>query len=267
MYYSQHGEDVILDALFRDKERGFFVEVGCIDGRRFSNSLTFEDRGWRGICVEAHAGYIELLTKNRPNSIVCHCAAGEIDEETTFYANARGSLSTLDKSMEKRWKADYAEYFSGFEMQKVNKVRLSTLFDQLDAPDIDFLSLDIEGYELEALKGINFSKHRPAVLVVEVDAADHEVQIDAMLKAAGYAKSLRLGPNLFYFRDPEMVEIIAGKVLDAELCHTRHPLDEEPDKMVPAHIDLRLAALAVQRQPRRTTFREKLAGLLNRLRG
>lgn len=266
MYYSQHGEDVILDALFRDRAEGFFVEVGCIDGRRFSNSLTFEERGWRGICVEAHAGYIELLTKNRPNSIVCHCAAGEIDEETTFYANARGSLSTLDKSMEKRWKADYAEYFSGFDVQNVSKVRLSTLFDRLEAPAIDFLSLDIEGYELQALKGIDFLRHRPAVLVVEVDAAEHELQIDAMLEAAGYVKSLRLGPNLFYFADPEMVARIADRVLDAELCHTRHPLDEGADRMVAAHIDMRSAAMAVQRPPRRTTLREKVAGLLNRLR-
>ena len=76
-YYSQHGEDFLLDRLLSDKKRGFFVEVGCIDGRRFSNTLIFEERGWRGLCVEAHTGYIELLRQNRPNSIVCHCAAGE----------------------------------------------------------------------------------------------------------------------------------------------------------------------------------------------
>ncbi len=64
------------------------------------------------MCVEAHAGYIELLKKNRPNSIICHCAAGEKDEaNATFYANARGSLSTLDRSREERWKKDFSGYF------------------------------------------------------------------------------------------------------------------------------------------------------------
>jgi len=53
-YYSQHGEDFILDLIFDHKKSGFFVEVGCIDGLRFSNTLFFEKLGWKGICIEAH---------------------------------------------------------------------------------------------------------------------------------------------------------------------------------------------------------------------
>jgi hypothetical protein len=67
--------------------------------RRFSNTLFFESKGWKGLCVEAHADYIQLLGNNRPGSIVEHAEVGERDKaDTEFYANSRRSLSTLDRS-------------------------------------------------------------------------------------------------------------------------------------------------------------------------
>ena len=117
-FYSQNGEDVILNELFKEQKNGFFVEVGCIDGKLFSNTLTFEEGGWKGICIEAHSGYIELLRKNHPKSIICHCAAAETDEDNViFYANSRGSLSTLDKSKESEFRKRYNKFFTGFEEQ------------------------------------------------------------------------------------------------------------------------------------------------------
>lgn len=224
-YYSQNGEDALLELVFGDQKEGFFIEVGCIDGRRFSNTLAFEERGWKGMCVEAHAGYIEMLNKNRPNSIVCHCAAGEVDENAVFYANARGSLSTLDKTKEEHWQIHYAPYFSGFEEQPVKKVRLSTLLDTYQISEIDILSLDIEGYEVEALKGLDLSRHRPKVMVIESDDIQHESQLDELILPYGYIKSIRLFANIFYVRDKELEKKLKGKKQTIQLMHTQHPLD------------------------------------------
>ena len=161
-YYSQHGEDYLLDCIFAGQSNGFFVEVGCIDGRRFSNTLTFEERGWHGMCIEAHAGYIELLRRNRPDSIICHCAAGETDaQDVTFFANSRGSLSTIDPSKEAEFREKYAKDFTGFEPQTVAMRRLDSLFDEYQVPQIDILSLDVEGYEVPALKGLDFRRYSP----------------------------------------------------------------------------------------------------------
>jgi FkbM family methyltransferase len=237
-YYSQHGEDLILDEMLKNQKSGFFVEVGCIDGRKFSNTLAFEERGWKGICVEAHDGYIQALTENRPNSVVCHCAAGEADEDTVFYANARGSLSTLDKTKEKEWKKGYKDYFSGFEEQKVSKVRLSTLFNQLGVTDIDILSLDIEGYEIEALKGLDLTKHKPKILVVESDNLRHEAKLDFILIGSGYHKVINFGGNIFYVTDLASFQKIKGKVLKGTIIHTQHPLDNTGEKSIPVEIQL-----------------------------
>jgi FkbM family methyltransferase len=236
-YYSQYGEDALLDLVFGGQKEGFFIEVGCIDGRRFSNTLTFEERGWKGMCVEAHAGYIDMLKKNRPNSIICHCAAGETDEDAIFYANARGSLSTLDKTKEESFQHNYGSYFSGFEEQHVKKARLSTLLDAYQVGEIDILSLDIEGYEVEALKGLDLIRHRPKVMVIESDNPQHEAQLDALILPQGYTKSVNLNVNLFYVRDKEMDKVLRGKKLGICLTHTQHPLDKDGDKEVIVNID------------------------------
>lgn len=237
-YYSQHGEDFVLDQLFVDKKKGFFVEVGCIDGRRFSNTLSFEERGWKGLCVEAHSGYIDLLKRNRPNSIICHCAAGERDEdEVIFYANSRGSLSTLDRSKEDHFREKYREYFTGFQEQRVRKTRLDTLFHEHGIGEIDILSMDIEGYEFEALKGINFQQFRPKVLVVESDSLAHERRIDSVLIPNGYTKSVKIVQNILYLRDEKMEKRIKNKTFRVRLIHTRHPLDQGEDVIKETEID------------------------------
>jgi FkbM family methyltransferase len=243
-YYSQHGEDFFLDQIFKNQREGFFVEVGCIDGRRFSNTLTFEERGWKGLCVEAHAGYIELLKKNRPNSIVCHCAAGEKDEdEVPFYANSRGSLSTLDKSQEEHFRKKYGVHFTGFELQRVPKRRLDTLFKQNEISKIDLLSIDIEGYEIEALKGIDFSRYRPRVIVVETQDREEEQKLDQLFEQVGYHRVARLACNLFYAFDATLSSKVHDKCFQGvSLLHTAHPLDHCGDQRVKVRIDTRTAA-------------------------
>jgi FkbM family methyltransferase len=239
-YYSENGEDFLLDQLFKDKTHGIFVEVGCIDGRRHSNTLTFEERGWSGLCVEAHTGYIEMLQKNRPNSIICSCAVGETDQDqVVFYANRWGSLSSQDKSKGHEFQRRFGPRFAGFEEQIVQKRRLDSLFRTHSVTEIDILSIDIEGYEVEALKGIDFGQFRPIVIVVESESRDHRRQMDAILLPNGYIRSVRLAQNIFYLRDPLMERSIKGKVFSVTLNRTRHPLDEDEDKLITTRIDTR----------------------------
>jgi FkbM family methyltransferase len=241
-FYSQNGEDIILNELFKDKKEGFFVEIGCIDGRRFSNTLTFEERGWKGLCVEAHVGYIELLKKNRPNSIICHCAVGEQDEDdVTFYANARGSLSSLDGNRESYFREKYDKWFTGFEQQKVKKRSLNSIFRYYNIEKIDILSLDIEGYEVQALKGLNLDHFKPRVFVIEEDNADDEVAIDRILIPHGYSKAYRQAQNVFYLSSEVPFISPDGKIIKAMLTHTQHPLDDDGDKLV--EVELRCKAI------------------------
>lgn len=201
MFYSQNGEDFIIDQIFQGAKDGFFVEVGCIDGRLFSNTLHFEEKGWKGMCIEAHQDYIGLLSRNRPNSRVCHCAVGEKNADAIpFYATERGSLSTLDKEQENRWKKDFSQFFNGFTVQSVPMRTLTSIFLEEGVTEIDLLSIDIEGYEVEALGGLDFERFRPKVIVVESDSPEHEQRIAEMLQPYSYRKVVHLNENLFFIR-------------------------------------------------------------------
>ena len=89
-FYGQYGEDIKILPLFEKNYSGWFVEVGAMEGARFSNTYLFELMGWKGICIEPHPDYFDLLKKNRSRSITIHAAAGREDKnEVDFYTNFR----------------------------------------------------------------------------------------------------------------------------------------------------------------------------------
>jgi FkbM family methyltransferase len=226
-YFSQNGEDVILWELFKEDDfAGHFLDVGALDGRRFSNTLSFEQYGWSGMCVEAHPDYIELLKMNRPLSEVVHAAVTNKNQEAiTFYANSRGSLSTLDKSLESHF-ARYGKFFTGFEEIQVPAMTIDTIIGNKYA-NIDLVSIDIEGGEPEALEGFSLHRYFPRVLVLEELNQARGVRICQHMEKNGYLFARKLVNNLFFCRDREDVDIIREAKTDKELIHTPHPLDKE----------------------------------------
>ncbi|MEM9372249.1 MAG: FkbM family methyltransferase [Planctomycetota bacterium] len=211
-----------------------FVEVGCIDGRRFSNTLAFEQAGWQGLCIEAHPGYIDALRTNRPGSTVVHAAAGAHDADSIpFYANSRGTLSTLDPGLESQFRNNYGRYFTGFERIDVPLRKISTMLDDAGLDRIDLLSIDVEGCDAAALSGVDLKRHRPALIVIEIDSDPDARSINAQCTDAGYTPICSLSNNHFFIRDEECD--VASRRLSAapfrvQLTHTAHPLDDEPDQ-------------------------------------
>ena len=236
-YYSQNGEDCILWALFENQSTpGFFVEVGALDGMRFSNTYSFEQAGWSGVCIEAHPDYISPLRRNRPNAVVVHAAVGDEDKETvSFYANSRGSFSTLDPSLENEFRK-YGKYFTGWEIKQVRLCTLNTILSQAHAPvPIDIVSVDIEGTEINVLQGFDIDKYRPRVLVIEALDNLRERELDVHMTRTGYIRARKLSSNIFYCREEADAQIIANASTHFPLTHTQHPCDLVQS---PAHTSL-----------------------------
>jgi FkbM family methyltransferase len=226
-YYGQRGDDFLLWLPFLEREsKGYFVEVGALDGKRFSNTYSFEEQGWTGVCVEAHPDYIELVRQNRPKSNVIFAAAGDEIGTVTFYANSRGSLSTLNPGQEEHFKT-YGVYFTGFEEHQVPMLTLTQMLAEANAPHkIDVLSIDVEGAEMLVLNGMDWSTYQAQVIIIEADGGEAEQRIDEFFARIGYHKARNYFGNVIYCRQQTDAQLIAKTEVNCIAIHTPHPLDK-----------------------------------------
>ena len=231
-FVSQHGEDILLwKALGRTDGPRYFVEVGCIDGIRHANTYALERRGWRGVCVEAHPGFIELLRKNRPNSKVFHAAAAaEPSESLTFYADPAGDLSSLAKPDDAAMAAAFGEFYRGVEAIEVPARTLDEMLAEADAPaDFEVLSMDIEGGETRALAGLDLHRWQPRVIVLEASDDERVQTFRDLLEPSGYRLARRLGINAFFARRPADRRRLRMARIDGWLYRPPHPSQPEAE--------------------------------------
>lgn len=177
---------------YLDFQNGFFVEVGANDGISQSNTLYFEKhKGWKGLLIEAIPVLAEKCRQNRPRCIVECCAlvACDYPEETVEmrYCNlmslvkgAFGSDLEDDRYIESG--TQFLREGDTSYVVTVPAKTLSTVLDSYEISHIDYLSLDVEGYEAEVLRGIDFERHAPTFLLVEVWHNKKDV-IEATLEA------------------------------------------------------------------------------------
>lgn len=182
---SQIQQDIILDEqIFNKKENGVFVEVGALDGFGASNTWFFEkERGWSGLLIEPNPAEFNKRDQNpRPNSIFENCAISDIEKDINFLS-IEGPCNVLSGIMElynqnhldriNRELDMYKNYPEGHELHykkqviPMKTVRLETLFDKYNIKKVDFISIDVEGAELQVLNSINFDKVNISVFMIE----------------------------------------------------------------------------------------------------
>jgi FkbM family methyltransferase len=229
-FYGQYGEDSKLRELFKNKKDGYFVEVGAMEGVRFSNTFLFEKLGWRGICIEPHPDYFNLLKKNRTQSICIQAAAGSSDKDgVNFYTNYRGSMSTLDKNLEGFFKSHYGSFFGGFKTIQVPQITLNNVFEKYKVPiEIDLLSIDTEGTEEDVFSGLDFNKYKPRVVIAEISIRREPVE--RVMKQLGYIECCTNPSNTIFCRSEEDAEIIRNTCVAGGQIEVLHPLDEINEK-------------------------------------
>ena len=201
MYYSQNGEDFLLWSLFKRKTTpGVFVEVGALDGIRFSNTYSFECEGWMGVCIEPHPDYFPLLRANRLGSYCIQAAASNHTGKVEFFAEPRGEFSTLIEANTQN--EMLSKKMEGYKKIIVSTVTLDSILENASInPPIDFVSIDVEGAELNVLNGFNLALYRPSVLVIEANDEVYNNKLDAYMQQHRYFKAGRLGrSNNFYCR-------------------------------------------------------------------
>ena len=187
---SEIGQDKwVLVKMFPSVSDGFFLDVGSGHGTIGSNTKALEERGWSGICVDPFPTYMEGRTCKVFKDVVSATAGQTVKFHT--HAGLGGIADTLG-----RWKE---------EAQKSPAVELTTttlgdILARANAPAfIHFLSLDIEGAELDALKGIPFDKYRFGSMAIEHnDEEPKRTDILKFLEERGYRRVHTFKQDDFY---------------------------------------------------------------------
>ena len=187
--YSQFGEDVLLWQHFAGKRDGFFMEVGANHPTKLSQTWFFEEQGWKGILVEPLASKCDLLRAHRPRSVVVQAAVGAPEQR----GRAEFTIAAGDDMLSGLKTHDGV---TAAATEWVDVRTLDDLLGELGNPKLDLVSIDVEGLELDVLRGFDLQRHRPGVLLIE----DHlqRLSVHQRLVRKGYRLVKRTGCNNWY---------------------------------------------------------------------
>jgi len=181
--YSQFDEELIIRDFFQDRRDGVFLDVGAADPTVDNTTYYLEKHlGWTGVAVDAAPDYGILWQTQRPRTPFANYLvtdhAGTMD---TFYKAGIRTLSSTQKDREWDGKKLDAE-----EIQ-VPSITLNRLLEDQGIERLDFLSMDIEESEPQALAGFDIQRFKPALVCIEaVDRVRPKIQ--AYFDAHGYRR-------------------------------------------------------------------------------
>lgn len=175
--FSQTGEDVIANFLFEGLgiTHPTYLDIGANDPVWGNNTFLFYRKGGKGVCIEPDITLFENLKNVRERDVCLNVAVDLFDKkEADFYIFSEPSLNTLSKE-----EAEFREKNGSFKIVKVIKIPTITVNQTMEnyfdgAPD--FLSIDVEGLDLEILKSINYEKFRPIVICTETIEYSETIQ-------------------------------------------------------------------------------------------
>jgi len=169
-FYSQFNQDRFLyENFFKSKKNGFFLDIGAHDGVSGNNTLFFEKIGWSGICIEPIPSVFEKLKNNR-NCTLIESALSESNGEADFLVleGYTEMLSGIVKNYDPKHLNRIENELRSMGGQKnIIKCKTITMDDLMLPSIIDYVSLDVEGSELNILKTINFNKYQINFISIE----------------------------------------------------------------------------------------------------
>jgi len=163
--YAMDGEDLVIADYFKNKQKGFYVDVGCYHPIHRNNTFLLYKKGWNGINIDIHSFSIELFKYLRPNDLNYNFAVSEKKEIINMYFQKELSqLSTIDFDQAKKT-------FQGpIKEKKIQSYSLDEVFkfSNLENKKIDLLDIDVEGADFKVLKGLSFEITNPELICVEI---------------------------------------------------------------------------------------------------
>ena len=183
-------EQELVREFFKNKKNGFYVDVGANDPVIESQTYHLEKSGWMGLLIEPLNNYCNELKEKRTGVVIQNACSAPKNHLKTLRLLVAGGHSTLNEN----------PIALGTKSQQyvdvVCKTLDSILTENVVKPGFDFISIDIEGHELEMFKGFSIEKWRPNLVLLE----DHVVNLKKhkLMISNGYQLIMRTGLNSWY---------------------------------------------------------------------
>lgn len=192
-YYAQYGQDEYLDKkIFKQKEGGFFLDIGANDGITYSNTFFFEQhRHWNGICIEPHpTAYSKLVTNRKCKTLNIGISKTEGELEFLKIEGYSEMLSGLKDSYDKdhleRIENEIREHGGKKEIIMVPCQRLEKIIEENQIDKVDYCSVDIEGGELDVVSSMSEMLKAGAVDVLSIENNYHKDKLKKILNDFNY---------------------------------------------------------------------------------
>jgi FkbM family methyltransferase len=195
-FHGQYFQDMIAYLYLKEKKDGFFIDIGANDGIVSSNTYALEQMGWKGVCIEPQPDIFKKLKYFRKCD--CHNAAlSSVSGENLEFLKSKNSdvLSGFSEWLTDEHKKTIYE-LGDFERINVTTKTFADIMKNYPIKTIDFMSLDVEGYELPILNSINFSEYSFQFITVEENG--HGDEINALLSKNGYKFLMWAGGDMVF---------------------------------------------------------------------
>jgi FkbM family methyltransferase len=189
--YSKMGEDMILRDLINTTSEGFYIDIGAHHPKRYSNTYYFYKKGWKGINIDALPGMKNLFDHVRPRDINIEIGVSNDAGNLMFYIFNDQAFNTFDEklAMERCNDTFYIVQKKMIPCLPLSDILASYMADQ---KTINFMTIDVEGYDLKVLQSNDWQKYRPKIIIVET----YIVPIEDVILSPIYKYLHGLGYNL-----------------------------------------------------------------------
>ncbi len=169
-YSDSFGEDLFVNNYFSEVNEGFYIDIGCNQPK--INSLTYLlfKKGWRGMNFDISERCINLYKFFRDRDTSLNISIGSIQKQVNsfiFYENC--TMNTVDESFKNFTSKSVNK---DPEVKKINQKTLNQILYENKIKRIDYLNIDVEGYEMNVLNGFSISQYKPLLVSIEIHDND-----------------------------------------------------------------------------------------------
>lgn len=207
LFYSQDGEDCVMGYFFQTNKNGFYVDVGAHHPKYLSNTYRAYKIGWSGINIDPMPGFAEKFKKVRPRDICLEMGVSKTQDRLSYYSFETPEMNTFSEEEANESLSEGNKLLAKID---IDTLPLSSILDQSlpEGKNIDFLSVDVEGFDMIVLESNNWDKYLPRAIAIEemrytaIEDIIKESEIYKYLASKGY--------SLFYRTKYTSVYMLGG---------------------------------------------------------